>query len=69
MEWISVEDRLPKSNREYLVTYKIGKSRGVDVGVYSDNPNTIMWYPFLECDITHWMPLPNPPRRMNDDKR
>jgi len=64
MEWTSVKDRMPsKKGRAYLVY----------IGEYSDNSDAceIAWfqdelelnqYPELEQGITHWMPLPEPPK-------
>ena len=64
-EWISVKNRLPKTNKEVLVY------RGGHIG------NLISVYTYIGCDkweddygywtrtddegITHWMPLPEPP--------
>ncbi|MBR5202681.1 MAG: DUF551 domain-containing protein [Clostridia bacterium] len=60
-EWISVKDRLPEE--------------GIDVLVYDDDTDMffIAWYDetldkWLNADngrlfgVTHWMPLPNPPK-------
>jgi hypothetical protein len=60
MEWISVNDRLPEKNGDYL-----GFSRGACYVVVWDNH----WGQFYESDgplnhsdITHWMPLPEAPK-------
>lgn len=53
--WISVEDKLPEEENYYLVSDGISVLRyWVDRG----------WVPSgLSDDITHWMPLPNPPKK------
>lgn len=65
-EWISVEDRLPEEAQEVLCF------RGTDIGALMDVYTYIgdnKWedsyenwnYGDLE-GITHWMPLPEPPK-------
>ena len=71
-EWISVEDRPPDTNGTYIVyapTYYGGSSSGLD------NINGIMFarrrgrnwsievgYHKRPNCVTHWMPLPEPPK-------
>lgn len=70
MEWISIKDRLPECGIPVLVTY-LGYNTGkqhcdgiaaVDSGGMwgwwdgDDAEETVIVY------ITHWMPLPNPPK-------
>ena len=66
-EWISVKDRLPETDGEYLIrkvhywTDTDGYSKmGVSVYVQShENP----WKEVGNlCMVTHWMPLPEPPK-------
>ena len=61
-EWISVKARLPEAGERVLV------SSGMFVGeAYRTSANT--WYrhtgfplrDILHRDVTHWMPLPEPP--------
>ena len=64
-EWISVDERLPKSNTPVLVFYLSGgfKNPSQNVALYFDG---IEWrsltggYRF-DNSPSHWMPLPNPP--------
>jgi hypothetical protein len=71
MEWISVKDRLPKLYEDVLLYdgYEVfaGNIRGID------KENLITWKA-QPCDsecygwykdeyITHWMPLPEPPKK------
>lgn len=66
MEWISVKDRLPKINQNVLVLTDSGIIEGW----------MAMGWNFIslnihgcgccgkDCDIiTHWMPLPEPPKK------
>jgi len=58
-EWISVKDRLPDyGDDEVLIIYKQG-------GIFMDswNEDEEEWkYAGCDEDITHWMPLPEPPK-------
>lgn len=60
-EWISVNDRLPEDENEYLV-FTNSEILGF---AYFDVLEgwLISWVEgFEKDDITHWMPLPEPPR-------
>jgi len=63
MEWIRVEERLPRAWREIVLVY-IPRADGDDdiVTAWRDEDG---WYDRLECrdvpGVTHWMPLPAPP--------
>lgn len=75
-EWISVKDRLPEKDGEYLVfteqrdcfnalfESEIGDGGEFGVWLNSYHPDTLG---FLDSEwqeyegITHWMPLPEPP--------
>ena len=77
MEWISIEDRLPKDDGEYLVCL-CG-----NVTVKEFNPwtsgngsNSFEWFEWEKIPgygsekgqvlgVTHWMPLPKPPSTKN----
>lgn len=55
-DWISVEDRLPEPGVDVLAAYR---DRHINMGTVGDD--------WLEEDIedgniTHWMPLPEPPK-------
>ena len=62
MEWIKISERLPEDIGHYLVYYKecdigcIAWSFYNSLGQWASSYNT-----FYE-DITHWMPLPEPPK-------
>lgn len=71
MKWISVKDRLPEPEIPVLVTY-IGFVDGVaeSDGIATINYGEWCWYEDKNSDndeavkvtITHWMPLPEPPK-------
>lgn len=59
-QWVSVEENLPKSNTIVLVFV-----RGyVDIGWYDGNHDE--WRASIaildNTEVTHWMPLPQPPK-------
>lgn len=60
MSWISVKDRLPDKNGEYLAVTP-NMRRKVNVAYFED----CVWLPderhFTTVKVTHWMPLPEPP--------
>ena len=53
-EWISVEDRLPELYK-YVITYDM--SLGVSIDSVLSNGEFV-----LGRRVTHWMPLPEPPK-------
>ena len=62
-EWISVKDRLPKNGVRVLTLHddgiiRIGISRGYFPSVVS-RTNTKS---FGVAEVTHWMPIPLPPK-------
>lgn len=73
-EWISVKDKLPKADGEYIV-YAQDENSPAGEGVWYDNVVVAAEYAFGEWTwrensndfditdiVTHWMPLPEPPR-------
>jgi len=69
MNWISVKERLPETNQEVLVFcygYNIEQVLTIWDGKSSfwDKGNSFMkgnGCPIGLIDVTHWMPLPEPP--------
>lgn len=64
MDWISVKDRLPKDVETYLVYG--GNKYGIMLAIYygdgewlTDDLTNITRF------VTHWMPLPTPPKETN----
>ena len=69
-EWIRVEDRLPRYNRHVLTfTPTMAMPIVVDqyCGYWGDDDDD-EWYEgwWSKRKITHWMPLPEPPKGEND---
>ena len=66
MEWISVNDRLPKSpidKRGYLCIYKIdGWEFYLVANYYLLDENPHFQHESAGVKVTHWMPLPEPPK-------
>ncbi|HFG7032431.1 DUF551 domain-containing protein [Acinetobacter baumannii] len=73
MEWISVEDQLPEiADASILAHFQSGSIETVHIedwfkditsGVDDDgNQRFTKWYLKASNTITHWMPLPEPPK-------
>lgn len=62
MKWISVQERLPKTFEPVIVCREIG---GGTVKVEQGHKDVTDWwkvYGTRTKQVTHWMPLPKPPR-------
>ena len=64
-EWISVKERLPEDAKQKIVCH----SRGVSFGRYIEDA----WYSSIgkrHCvqSVTHWMPLPQPPKEEDNGR-
>lgn len=55
-EWVSVEDRLPKPF-ENVIVFRDGK-----IAIDYNEGNGWFAYDFNGKRVTHWMPLPQPPK-------
>jgi Lar family restriction alleviation protein len=55
--WISVEDRLPKKNTLVLA---INSLEGIYTSIFNEKGWGVSGYGYMK-NITHWMPLPEPP--------
>ena len=60
-EWISVDDRLPENGKEgVLIALRWGE---VDIGWCEDGRwRSEFVNEYEDGEVTHWMPLPNPPK-------
>ena len=71
--WISVEDRLPKEEGLVLVIANGKPMNNItlvdayELGEYTDEGWIIdAWPGWEDAQVTHWMPLPEPPKEDND---
>ena len=62
--WISVEDRLPDKEGTYL-TYTDKEKTIIDVFCIYPSHGTKFWVGG-NGKVTHWMPLPEPPKMKGD---
>jgi len=62
--WISVKDRLPEPPAQCLVySAKASRPRGMETATYTEwGWMTAAYFP----EVTHWMPLPEPPEEESD---
>ena len=71
--WISVKDRLP-DEEDYRSCHEnwdgcVIWTNGSDIGLGWYYTSTGNWADIYDCgidDVTHWMPLPEPPKEDND---
>ena len=63
-EWISVTERLPEDRGYYLVAYqdKYNESTSIALDFYVNCGAGEWWSNEFTHNITHWMPLPQPPK-------
>lgn len=67
--WISVEDELPPKESEYddnSIVVLATDGNGVYKGLYRSGEYLSGWFTcdlWALDDITHWMPLPQPPKK------
>ena len=64
-KWISVKDRLPDNDVPVMIY-----NYDVNIGVYYKNKFHAFdenGYPFEINYVTHWMPLPEPPKEVGHD--
>ena len=73
MKWISVKEKLPGWRKEGSCPMVIVRMFDGEVAVGRMNPLASAWWvlcagddeldgPYALADITHWMPLPKPPK-------
>lgn len=64
MEWISVKDRLPENTGDVLIygRFTIDCPRRVYEAFYDKKRDKFTRLYINSKDVTHWMPLPDPPK-------
>lgn len=67
MEWISVKERLPENANDVLAimqdnTIFMGRFSGKSYWKFYFSDNGLQYDKARERQITHWMPLPDPPK-------
>lgn len=62
-EWIYVKDRLPPQYESVLIAVKENDKYEVDFGYIDERGEWTIFSDFdIGHEITHWMPLPEPPK-------
>lgn len=68
MEWISIKDSLPKVDEKVWTFYRISKAEyqqegWIDYITETASSKTPSWVEmgYERINVTHWMPLPDPP--------
>ena len=64
-EWISVDDRIPENSGNYLVVHrnKYNGNTSIAIEAYIKCRVGEWWSNDYVYDVTHWMPLPEPPKK------
>jgi hypothetical protein len=64
MEWISCKERLPDKQDRYLIFGQFTKDcpNQVYEALYLKKPRRFMADGIYSKNVTHWMPLPEPPK-------
>jgi hypothetical protein len=64
MEWINVNDRLPDNMERVIIRtrFRDTEKRNTTVGHYIKLTGYWMFISNLYYKVTHWMPLPLPPK-------
>ncbi len=65
-EWISIKDRFPAFSETVIASAKIHNSTLVTIAYFNESTKEFDWVvPGLFTQkpaVTHWMPLPEPPK-------
>ena len=77
MRWVSVEDKLPESSSHDVLAIVSGKVNNItlidaiEIGGFDMDEGWIleMWPDWENPTVTHWMPLPTPPKEEWCDAR
>lgn len=69
--WISVEDKLPDKSQKVLAFYKaLGEKNRIHNDLIATNwrKSNGDFIPTAGYEVTHWMPLPEPPKEDKDEE-
>ena len=72
-DWIPCSERFPEKHGEYMVffgmyNYTLNGTDVIDKRYYGEKSDgTIGWHSLCSSEITHWMPLPDPPKEGADN--
>ena len=61
-KWISVHDRLPEEGKVVLAFGTRSSTTGMFRGTQKDRPELWHWKGNMVKHVSHWMPLPEPPK-------
>ena len=61
-EWISVKDRLPEEDYTFVLVLVETWKRTVGVALYAEHGFYNPLAADVQMNVTHWMPLPEPPK-------
>ena len=61
-KWISVHDRLPEEGKVVLAFGTRSSTTGMFQGTQKDRPELWYWKGGMVKHVSHWMPLPEPPK-------
>lgn len=71
-KWISVEERLPEEKGKYIIAYHPCYWNDVNYDKIKLGTDTFMgkvkWARRKYRRVTHWMPLPEPPKEDDDER-
>ena len=65
-KWISVEDKLPEPNCTFLAVMNHGAIYTMRLPVLLSKNKLIETTKFTREYVTHWMPLPEPPKEQGE---
>ena len=71
-KWISIKNKLPDNEEIFLVYRGEAKDPEIELGLWNKNKKKFEYYD-SECygykidDVTHWMPLPEPPKESDNN--
>lgn len=61
--WISVKERLPENGQKIIAAFCGSGGQVADQAIYSNGEFDFASWAYVWADnITHWMPLPEPPK-------